>query len=113
MLLRESSKELANEVDLIAATSDVAEESGVEHGFLIAKLVETLLKSSEEIFRKVREECVSTLGATLTTDVITVAAGFNGINRVADATGIPLDGKLEEFSVKYLGETRIGSFKSI
>jgi len=34
---------------------------------------------------------MSELGAQACADVLTVAAAFNGITRVADATGIPLD----------------------
>ena len=38
-----------------------------------------------------REQAALTLGAQQVTDALVVAAAFNGITRVADATGIPLD----------------------
>ena len=38
-----------------------------------------------------RREGIERLGAQETSDAILVAAGFNGITRVADATGIRLD----------------------
>ena len=38
-----------------------------------------------------RAQAAKTLGAQQMTDALVVAAAFNGITRVADATGIPLD----------------------
>lgn len=38
-----------------------------------------------------RAQAAKTLGAQQMTDALIVAAAFNGITRVADATGIPLD----------------------
>ena len=38
-----------------------------------------------------RAQAAKTLGPQQMTDALVVAAAFNGITRVADATGIPLD----------------------
>ena len=38
-----------------------------------------------------RAQAAKTLGTQQMTDALVVAAAFNGITRVADATGIPLD----------------------
>ena len=38
-----------------------------------------------------KAQAAKTLGPQQMTDVLVVAAAFNGITRVADATGIPLD----------------------
>ncbi len=50
------------------------------------------------------------LGAQVAIDAVTVAAGFNGITRVADATGIPLDESTAERTAAMRETTGIERF---
>ena len=50
------------------------------------------------------------MGAQETTDALVVAAAFNGITRVADATGIPLDETTATTTVELRASTGIDSF---
>jgi len=60
------------------------------------------------------EQLKAAATATLTpqqiTDVLTVAAAFNGITRVADATGVPLDPETERATETLREDTGIQRF---
>mgnify|MGYP001185537799 FL=1 len=57
-----------------------------------------------------REQAKQTLGAQQVTDALVVAAAFNGITRVADATGIPLDSHTAAATQQMREETGIQRF---
>lgn len=57
-----------------------------------------------------REEGRERLGAQETSDAILVAAGFNGITRVADAIGIRLDQRTEDASADFRDSLGISAF---
>ena len=57
-----------------------------------------------------REQAKQTLGAQQVTDAVVVAAAFNGITRVADATGIPLDSHTADATQQLREETGIQRF---
>ena len=50
------------------------------------------------------------MGTQSMVDAIVVAAGFNGITRVADATGIPLDENTQQMTVDMRESTGIERF---
>ncbi len=54
-----------------------------------------ILGEDEDALRHARDEVGEQLGPEAFVDAAAVAAMFNTINRVADATGIPLDGMLD------------------
>ncbi len=60
--------------------------------------------------RTLREQAAATLGAQRVTDALVVAAAFNGITRVADATGIPLDPNVAETTVEMRNQADIQRF---
>ena len=90
MLLRASGERDGNTYDLSAVTDDHG-DSGVPHSNVIRALTEAAVGNRWDQLASLREAASRTLGAQAMVDVLTVAAGFNGITRVADATGIPLD----------------------
>ena len=90
MLLRASGERDGNTYDLSAVT-DERGDSGVPHSDVIRALTEAAVGNRWDELASLREAASRTLGEQAMVDVLTVAAGFNGITRVADATGIPLD----------------------
>ena len=90
MLLRASGKRDGNTYDLSAVT-DERGDSGVPHSDVIRALTEAAVGNRWDALASLRDAASRTLGEQAMVDVLTVAAGFNGITRVADATGIPLD----------------------
>lgn len=90
MLLRASGERDNRAYDLSAVTDDRG-DSGVPHSDVIRALTEAAVGNRWDELASLREAASRTLGEQAIVDVLTVAAGFNGITRVADATGIPLD----------------------
>ena len=96
MLLRASSERQGQKLNLNAVT-DHSVALGVAQEDHIAQLVAALLENpgirlatGTELAAAIAAADES-MGRQECTDVLTVACGFNGITRVADATGIPLD----------------------
>jgi len=95
MLLRASSQRDGASVEVESVTRD-AGASGVPHEHWLRGLVEATVRREWQRLAQVRPAAVRAIGAQQTVDVLTVAAAFNGITRVADATGIPLDASTAE-----------------
>ena len=90
MLLRASGERDDRAYDLSAVTDDQG-DSGVPHSDTIRALTEAAVGNRWDELAALRDRGTAILGEQAMVDVLTVAAGFNGITRVADATGIPLD----------------------
>lgn len=68
-------------------TSDV----GVDHAALLGAFAECALADAGEPLAASRAHLVAAFGGAGMIDAAAVIAGFNGITRIADATGIPLE----------------------
>ena len=90
MLLRASGERDETAYELSAVTNGQG-DSGVPHSDTIRALTEATIANRWDELADLRESAAAILGEQETVDVLTVAAAFNGITRVADATGIPLD----------------------
>ena len=66
-------------------------DSGVPHGDRLVEFAEAVLADSDEQLLRVRSALRGSLGDAALVDAATVVGFFNAIDRVADATGIPLD----------------------
>lgn len=65
-------------------------DGGVENGALLKAYAEAILDRSKDL-QSAREACVAAMNADATVQAASIVASFDGINRVADATGIRLD----------------------
>ncbi len=90
MLLRASSAQEGHNADLQSVT-DTSLSPGVPQGDCLAELTETTINGDWLHMAQIRGRAEATMGPQQVVDALTVAAAFNGITRVADATGIPLD----------------------
>jgi hypothetical protein len=90
MLLRASGEKEAADYNLTAVT-DRTKDSGVAHGELLTALAEQTAGSAWEALRGTLASAIAVMGEQQAVDALVVASAFNGITRVADATGIPLD----------------------
>ena len=90
MLLRASGEREGTDYD-IAAVTDPDRDSGVHHDRLLRTLAEQTAGSQWTALAATREEAARVMGEQQMVDALVVASAFNGITRVADATGIPLD----------------------
>ena len=94
----------------LQSVMDTAIESGVEHGHLLGQLVDATISRHWEEVAEFRAQCVDAMGAQETVDAIAVASAFNGITRIADATGIPLDPGPAEATATMRAELAIDDF---
>ncbi len=98
MLLRASGEKEAVDYDLTAVT-DRTRDSGVAHGELLTLLAEQTAGSAWQALQQTLATAKEVMGEQQAVDALVVASAFNGITRVADATGIPLDENTEETTI--------------
>ena len=84
--------------------------SGVTDGGLLRELTDATVLSQWEKLREIRDRASKILGHQTLVDILTVASGFNGITRVADSTGIPLDKTTAETTFDLRETTGIENF---
>lgn len=90
MLLRASGERNEGTFDLTAVT-DRSRDSGVPHGEFLTRLAEQTAGGAWSELQQTLLEASAIIGEQQAVDALVVASAFNGITRVADATGIPLD----------------------
>ena len=95
MLLRVSGQNENNEYNLNSVTTDDI-DPGVAHGDWLRALTEATIKGDWLKLAQIRPHAEKAMGAQPVIDTLIVASAFNGITRVADATGIPLDESTEQ-----------------
>jgi hypothetical protein len=89
--LRESGRSAGETFDLGAVTEGVEGAGGVRHGELLSELTSAVVSRNRAALDALRPAAVEALGGDGFVRAVGVAAGFDGINRVADIIGIPLD----------------------
>ena len=94
-MLRESAKATNTEIDLKGLTSHSLGDSGVANGGLLADFVEAVLGNAETRLVVARQRLLKELGDEGVVDASAVIANYNALDRVADATGIPLEATKE------------------
>ena len=94
----------------MSAVAGDCRETGIESGELISELATSLVTRNFPKLSDDRARGIEEMGLTSTIDVLSVASGFNGITRVANATGIPLDTFVETNTVSMRQEMDIDRF---
>jgi hypothetical protein len=90
--LRASGKHEGKSYQYEAITGGAAaREPGIAESALLIEFSEAIIVGDDARLAKARDEVVRRLGAAALVDAAAVAALFNGIDRVADATGITLE----------------------
>jgi hypothetical protein len=89
-----------------AATGD----AGIPQGDRLADFAEAALGSDEKRLVRARTKLTDALGAAGLVDAAAVVANFNAIDRIADATGIPIDPDRVELTADLRAELGINAF---
>ena len=110
MLLRASSQLENGDYDVNSVTSDDL-DPGVPHGKWLRALTEAAIRSDWLELAQIRPQAEAAMGQQPVIDALTVAAAFNGITRVADATGIPLDQNTADTTFELRKQTGIQRFE--
>ncbi|SRR5258706_3905242 len=90
MALRASSKQEGGDADVTAITSAAVRDGGVAHGALLCALVDAVIDPAADP-APARAALVAAAGPGLLVEAAAVLGMFHWNDRVADATGAPLD----------------------
>ncbi|MGK0225151.1 MAG: hypothetical protein ACI9ON_004411 [Limisphaerales bacterium] len=110
MLLRRSGEKTDQAFHLEAITEADDESIGVQDEATLLEIVDAVFYADPVQLEKARERGLAVLGAVALVDAIGVAAAFNGITKIANATGIPLDESTEAQTVEMRQKTSIDEF---
>ena len=89
---------------------DTSHDGGVENGARLIRFATALLGDSIVELTAARDDIVAVMGGEALTDTAAVAALFNAIDRVADATGIPLEDAKAEATADFRSAIGIDDF---
>ncbi len=89
--LRASGQKSGNDYDLAAAIGRADGDGGVPGGQLLRDFAGAILSGDDDQLTRAREACRAAFGDAGMVDAAAVAAQFDAIDRVADATGMYLD----------------------
>ena len=91
MALRGSGRDRDETFELGAVNDRVEGGGGVRHGALLSEVTSAVVGRDRPALDALRADAMEALGAEGFVRAVSVAAGFDGINRVADIIGIPID----------------------
>jgi len=83
---------------------------GVPHGAILVDFAEAVLGDNDERASRARLALSERLGDAALVDAAAVVAFFNAIDRVADATGIPLDPERIDLTADLRAQLGIDAF---
>ena len=108
MLLRRSGEISEESYNLSGVMGD--DEVGVEDEDLLIAIAEAVFAGDPVDLAEIRSVALPRIGAEKLVDAIGIASGFNGITKVANATGIPLDARTEEVTGDMRQQTGIDDY---
>jgi hypothetical protein len=85
-------------------------DGGIPSGELLVEFAEAVVGGDDDRLAQARAELSDSLGAKALVDAAAVVGFFNAIDRVADATGIPLDPERLESTAGFRVELGIDGF---
>ena len=103
---------MGGRIDLDRINGAGADDGGIAHGRLLVAFAEAVLGEDEARLDAVRAHLIEAAGAAAFVDSAAVVALFNAIDRVADATGTPLEPTKREQSADFRPELGIDAYYS-
>ena len=111
-MLRVSAQTTSTEVDLQAINGDAQSAAvGIEFGLQLMRFAESVAMRSPDLPAR-RRELLEAAGPTALVDAAGVAANFQRMVRIAEATGIPVDNMQAELGRNVRAELGIDRFPS-
>jgi hypothetical protein len=110
LLLRASGVTHNRAYDLNAVTGAAQDDGGVPHGRLLVAFAEAVLGEDEVALTHSRAALRAAIGPAGLVDAAGVVGLFNAIDRVADATGIPLEAEKLEASADFRAALGVDRF---
>ena len=110
MLLRASGRTYDKTYDLAAVAGTPDGDGGVPEGDLLIAFAEAVLGDEELALTRARNALAAALGPPGLVDAAGVVGLFNAIDRVADATGIPLEAEKAAASADFRAALNLDRF---
>ena len=111
-MLRASGQMAGQAVDLTAVTEAAAGDAGVEHGGRLLAFTDAAMGEDDARLDRERRALWAVLSPEAFVDACALVAAFNVVDRIADATGIPLDPMLHAASGEVRAELGLSRFGS-
>ena len=86
--------------------------TGVAGGAELLRFAEAALGSDSAALAEARNAVVAVVGFDGMIDAAAVIGGFNGITRIADATGIPVEPAKAESAADFVAALGIGRYRA-
>ena len=103
---------MGRSVDLGAVRGEGDGDGGVRHGARLLAFTEAAMGSGDAALERKRRCLREVLSDDEFVDACAVIGSFNVVDRIADATGIPLDERMRETSASIREQLRLGEFGS-
>ena len=110
MLLRESGSKNNLSLNLNVITGRSEGDIGVTHEQELLLVAEAVFQGEQNAMQLMREKVIKNIGEQALVDAIAVAAAFNGITKIANVTGLPLDESTEKSTESMRRETGINDY---
>jgi hypothetical protein len=107
-----SSQTTGDDVDLGTVNGGVEGDGGVAHGARLVAFTEAVMGGDEAALARERTALRALLTPEAFVDAAAVIGAFNVVDRIANATGIPLDAGLVAMSGEVRAELDLGRFGS-
>ena len=101
-----------SDVELDAVNGGVAGDAGVAHGARLLAFTEAVMGDDEERVMRERAALRAVLSPACFVDVAATIAAFNVVDRIADATGIPVDDMMLAMSGDLPAQLKLDRFAS-
>lgn len=85
-------------------------EVGVPNEEILGRVAEAVFTGDAVLLSELRETSEKELTQQQLVDAFAVASGFNGITKVANATGLPLDDSTQEMTIEMRQSTGIDAY---
>ena len=109
-MLRASSQMTGTEVDVAVVNGARETDAGVTHGASLLAFTEAVMRGEPAMAERERLRAVLSIESFV--DVAAVIGSFNVVDRIADATGIPLDAPLLDMSGDVRRQLNLARFAS-
>lgn len=110
-MLRVSAKIAGDTIDLSVLTQDAAAlDAGVQHGALLLAFADAFMSREPETLKDARNALAHASSFDIAVEAAGVAANFQRMVRIADATGIPIDDLTSELGTTIREELGLYAF---
>ena len=110
-MLRASGQHDSNDY-FLAGVTERAGATGVANGDVLLRFVDAALGRDVALLEAARSVTVGLIGLAGMSDAAAVIGGFDGITRIADATGIPVEPAKAEGAADFIAALGIGRFRA-